>query len=162
MKWTSPRMASALKRAYARREEVSDGETTTDVHTRVQGRGRPAYHRAGPKPRRGRPRPRPQREHAPQLEAGPRRRRRAGIPRQGEPSGRRGGAAPAPGREPAAPGGARDFKKSDGLLREGVVVRYQFIEAHRDRWSVRLMCAVLGVSPAGYYGWRRRPPSPRR
>jgi transposase InsO family protein len=41
-------------------------------------------------------------------------------------------------------------------------VRYQFIEAHRDRWSVRLMCAVLGVSPGGYYGWRRRPPGPRQ
>jgi len=38
-------------------------------------------------------------------------------------------------------------------------VRYRFVEGHRDRWPIRLMCAVLGVSPGGYYGWRRRPPS---
>jgi putative transposase len=53
------------------------------------------------------------------------------------------------------------FKKSDGLLREGVVVRYGFIEAHRGCWPVRLMCQVLGVAPGGYYGWRGRPVSPR-
>jgi putative transposase len=40
-------------------------------------------------------------------------------------------------------------------------VRYGFIEAHRDRWPVRLMCRVLGVTPGGYYGWRGRPASPR-
>jgi hypothetical protein len=36
-----------------------------------------------------------------------------------------------------------------------------FIEAHRGRWPVRLMCQVLAVAPGGYYGWRRRPLSPR-
>lgn len=45
----------------------------------------------------------------------------------------------------------------DGLLRQGVGVRYRFIQAHRDRWPVRLMCEVLGVSPGGFYGRRRRP-----
>jgi putative transposase len=40
-------------------------------------------------------------------------------------------------------------------------VRYHFIEDHRDRWPVRLMCRVLGVTPGGYYGWRGRPASPR-
>jgi putative transposase len=40
-------------------------------------------------------------------------------------------------------------------------VRYQFVEGHRDRWPVRLMCQVLGVSTGGYYGWRR-PPGPRQ
>ena len=40
-------------------------------------------------------------------------------------------------------------------------MRYGFIEAHRGRWPVRLMCRVLGVAPGGYYGWRRRPVSPR-
>lgn len=38
-------------------------------------------------------------------------------------------------------------------------MRYQFIQDHRDRWPVRLMCDVLDVSPGGFYGWRRRPPS---
>jgi putative transposase len=40
-------------------------------------------------------------------------------------------------------------------------MRYGFIEAHRGRWPVRLMCRVLAVSPGGYYDWRGRPASPR-
>jgi putative transposase len=40
-------------------------------------------------------------------------------------------------------------------------VRYGFIEEHRPRWPVRLMCRVLDVTPGGYYDWRGRPPSPR-
>lgn len=40
-------------------------------------------------------------------------------------------------------------------------MRYDFIEAHRGRWPVRLMCRVLRVSPGGYYDWRRRPQSHR-
>jgi putative transposase len=38
-------------------------------------------------------------------------------------------------------------------------VRYRFIDAHRGRWPVRALCAAVGVSPAGYYAWRHRPPS---
>ena len=38
-------------------------------------------------------------------------------------------------------------------------MRYDFVEAHRDRWPVRLMCRVLHVSPGGYYDWRGRPQS---
>jgi putative transposase len=34
---------------------------------------------------------------------------------------------------------------------------FRFIEDHRDTYPVRLMCAVLEVSPAGYYAWRERP-----
>jgi transposase InsO family protein len=36
---------------------------------------------------------------------------------------------------------------------------FGFVEAHRDRWPVRLLCETLEVSPAGYYAWRGRPPS---
>src|SRR5207344_1100303 len=68
-----------------------------------------------------------------------------------------GGTATPPGREQAAHDGARRPEKSDGLLRQGVVMRYDFVEAHRGRWPVRLMCRVLRVSPGGYYDWRRRP-----
>jgi hypothetical protein len=34
---------------------------------------------------------------------------------------------------------------------------FRFIEDYRDTYLVRLMCAVLEVSPAGYYAWRERP-----
>lgn len=38
---------------------------------------------------------------------------------------------------------------------------FRFIEDHRDAWPVRVLCAVLEVSPAGYYAWRAREPSAR-
>ena len=38
-------------------------------------------------------------------------------------------------------------------------MRYDFVERHRARWPVRLMCRVLRVSPGGYYDWRGRPTS---
>lgn len=36
---------------------------------------------------------------------------------------------------------------------------FAFIDEHKDRWPVRLMCGALDVSTAGYYAWRERPPS---
>jgi transposase InsO family protein len=41
-------------------------------------------------------------------------------------------------------------------------VTFRFIEEHRSRWSVRLLCQTLAVSPAGYYAWRQRPTSARQ
>jgi transposase InsO family protein len=38
-------------------------------------------------------------------------------------------------------------------------MRYDFVERHRGRWPVRLMCRALCVSPGGYYDWRGRPTS---
>ena len=36
---------------------------------------------------------------------------------------------------------------------------FRFIDDHKDRWPVRLLCETLEVSPAGYYAWRGRPRS---
>jgi len=38
---------------------------------------------------------------------------------------------------------------------------FRFIEDHRGRWPVRLLCDTLEVSAAGYYAWRQRPASSR-
>jgi hypothetical protein len=52
-----------------------------------------------------------------------------------------------PGRGQAAHDGARHLEKSDGLLRQGLVMRYGFVESHRGRWPVRMMCRVLRSPP---------------
>ncbi|MGY4626467.1 transposase InsO family protein [Bradyrhizobium sp. USDA 4486] len=41
-------------------------------------------------------------------------------------------------------------------------MRFRFIEDHRDVYPVRLVCAVLEVSPTGHYAWRERPVSALR
>ena len=38
---------------------------------------------------------------------------------------------------------------------------YEFIKAHRDRYSVQVMCRVLEVAPSGYYDWLLQPVSNR-
>jgi hypothetical protein len=38
---------------------------------------------------------------------------------------------------------------------------YEFIKAHRDQYSVQMMCRVLEVAPSGYYDWLLQPVSNR-
>lgn len=52
----------------------------------------------------------------------------------------------------------RISRRAGALLRP---VKYAWIDAHRDRFSVARMCRQLGVSRTGYCQWRTRPPSPR-
>lgn len=39
-------------------------------------------------------------------------------------------------------------------------MKFAFVHEHRGEFPVGLLCAVLGVSRAGYYAWRGRPPGP--
>src|SRR5204863_1233659 len=63
--------------------------------------------------------------------------------------------------ESRAADGAGDSKKSRGLLRERAALRFVFIDAEKALYPVRILCRALKVSRAGYYAWRRRPPSAR-
>ena len=38
---------------------------------------------------------------------------------------------------------------------------YEFIKAHRDQYSVQMLCRVLEVAPSGYYDWLLQPISNR-
>ena len=40
-------------------------------------------------------------------------------------------------------------------------MKFAFIQEHLTAYPLRLVCKVLQVSRAGYYAWRKRPPSPR-
>lgn len=40
-------------------------------------------------------------------------------------------------------------------------MKYRFINEHKDKHPIALLCQVLGVSPQAYYRWRKREPSPR-
>ncbi len=60
-----------------------------------------------------------------------------------------------------AEGRARHPKKSRGLLREGIDVKFGFIAKHRGIWPADWLCGALGVSRGGFYAWLRRPRSRR-
>src|SRR5690606_3953764 len=52
--------------------------------------------------------------------------------------------------------GARDPKKSDGVLRQGVQVRYAFVACERTRYPTRMLCRLLAVSVSGFHGYLHR------
>ena len=60
-----------------------------------------------------------------------------------------------------AEGRARHPKKSRGLLREGIDVKFGFIAKHRGIWPAGWLCGALGVSRGGFYAWLTRPRSRR-
>jgi HTH-like domain/Integrase core domain/Transposase len=53
------------------------------------------------------------------------------------------------------------LKKDRSLLRERASLRFVFIDAEKATCPIELLCRALRVSRAGYYAWRRRPPSLR-
>jgi transposase InsO family protein len=40
-------------------------------------------------------------------------------------------------------------------------MKYEFVAAHEQEYSVKRMCKVLGLKRSGYYAWKQRPLSPR-
>ncbi|HBM2816933.1 IS3 family transposase [Enterobacter hormaechei] len=53
------------------------------------------------------------------------------------------------------------FKKSRGVLRKAVRLRYAFIRDNSSCWPVRLLCRVLDVHPSSFYAWLQQPHSKR-
>src|ERR1700761_7015844 len=53
------------------------------------------------------------------------------------------------------------LKKSRGLLREGINMKFAFIAKHRGIWPAEWLCGALGVSRGGFYAWLTRPRSQR-
>src|SRR5450830_1089351 len=71
------------------------------------------------------------------------RRRQAGVCRAN-------GAGPTASTTGTNHDGARHLKKSDGVLRARVAVKYAWIAMHKKLWPVTLTCEVLEVSASGY------------
>ena len=91
----------------------------------------------------------------------PLRRSGAGLPGQGQMKPEQLEDRAAAARGSKAQGRARHPKKSRGLLREGVDMKFGFIAKHRGIWPVQWMCEALGVSRGGFYAWLTRPRSQR-
>jgi hypothetical protein len=56
--------------------------------------------------------------------------------------------------ERAVENGERDFKESDGVLREGVAVKFAAIDSMRQSYPLGILCDVLSISTTGYHEWR--------
>ena len=55
----------------------------------------------------------------------------------------------------------KSLKKSNGLLCQGIAVRYRFVWAEKAEFPVVLICRMLEVSTSGFYRWTKRTESTR-
>ncbi len=53
------------------------------------------------------------------------------------------------------------LKKGGSLLRQGVELRYQFIDEEKKAYRICALCRTLEVSRSGYYDWCRRSACPQ-
>ncbi len=53
----------------------------------------------------------------------------------------------------------RLIKKSGGILRKRIQLRYAFIKDNKTHTPVRRLCKLFDVHPSGYYAWLRNPHS---
>src|SRR5260370_18698347 len=141
--------------------EPEVGHGATEVYARIQARGGEADHGAWGKCRAGLARSGCARDSAAQLGEGVCGRSAACLsgPRAVEP--RAGGDRAVEARSDEAQGRAGHPKKSRGLLREGIDVKFGFIAKHRGLWPAAWLCGALGVSRGGFYAWLTRPRTPR-
>jgi hypothetical protein len=56
----------------------------------------------------------------------------------------------------------REILKNAAHLLGTTEMKFHIIEDQRETFPIRVLCDVMGVSPAGYYAWRGRPESPRK
>jgi len=47
-------------------------------------------------------------------------------------------------------------RKSDGILRQGIPVKYAWVHTHQPAYPIAIACVVLGISISGYHGHRKR------
>lgn len=40
-------------------------------------------------------------------------------------------------------------------------MKFIFLDEHKQKFNIRMMAEILGISPSGYYDWKRRPSSKR-
>src|SRR6195952_2504822 len=83
------------------------------------------------------------------------------VPRPRPDEARAVGDRAAQARGCQAQGRTRYPKKSRGLLREGIDVKFGFVAKHRGIWPADWLCEALGVSRGGFYAWLTRPRSRR-
>ena len=147
-------LLSAQAPRYGRENRHSQ---TKEVHKRIQKRSREPGYEARILDCRGCSTARYQSRDARSLEARTGRKGPGRVSWQRETRGElkiAGGAT-------SRPDGAQHLKKGDGLLCQGIPVRYQVIEKHRNEWSVKVLCSTLKVARSGFYEWRGRPKSSR-
>jgi hypothetical protein len=59
-------------------------------------------------------------------------------------------------RSSTAEDGARHPKKDLCVFREGLDVKYIFVERNRRRWPISRLFEVLDMGPSGFHRWRQR------